>query len=40
MASVCADGDDAVFSYESIIRGYHIYKDITPRIAEVFQLRL
>ena len=36
MASVGADGDDAMFSYESIICGHHIYKNIwTPRIAEV-----
>ena len=39
MASVGADGDDAMFSYESIIRGHHIYKDIwTPRIAEVLSV--
>ena len=37
MASVGADNDDAMFSYESIIHGHYIYKDIwTPSIAEVF----
>ena len=31
MVSVAADGGDAMFSYESIIRGHHIYKDIGPQ---------
>ena len=39
MAGVGADGDDATFSYENIIHGHHIYKDIwTPRIAEVLSV--
>ena len=39
MASVGADSDDAMFSYESIICGHHIYKDIwTPKIAEVLSV--
>ena len=39
MASVGADGDDAMLSYESVICGCHIYKDIwTPRIAEVISV--
>ena len=39
MASVVADGDDAMFPYKSVIRGHHIYKDIwTPRMAEVLSV--
>ena len=39
MASVGADGDDAMFSYKHVIHGHHTYKNIwTPRIAELLSV--
>ena len=39
MVSVCADSDDVMFLYKSVIRGHHIYKSIwSPRAAEVLSV--
>lgn len=39
MASVGADGSEAIFLYESVIRGHHIYKRIwTPTITEILSV--
>ena len=43
MASVGADGSsdgsDAIFLYESVIRGYHVYKRVwTPVTAEILSV--
>ena len=39
MATVAADRDDAIFLFESVIRGHNIYKQVwNPRIGEVLGL--
>ena len=39
MASIGTDGSDAIYLYESVIRGHHVYKDVwTPSIGEILQV--